>query len=875
MRQFKAAAVGAALSIFCTFILLTAAYARADEPAPRPFDISPQSLASALSEFARQSQQEILFAPDVVAQKLSSGVRGTMHPLAALKMLLQGSGLTITTTPNGAILVGAPGSAATSSGGERAAPLATGEDSSAQQENARGSFWDRFRLAQVDRGTTGDSSSAEKQSDQNPQNDTGREKLEEIIVTAQKRVERLQDVPVPVTAISADSLVERNQLRIQDYFTSVPGLSATPGDFHGSPYLSIRGLTTGGGFLNPTVGVVVDDVPYGSSTGLGGGFQAPDIDPSDLAQVEVLRGPQGTLYGASTIGGLLKFVSVDPSTKGVTGRIQGGISSVYNGDGIGYNVRGAANIPLSDTSAVRASGFTRRDAGYIDDPVLGLRGVNRTDAEGGRLAALWQPSENVSLKLSALLQHTDVDGAPTVDLQPGLGDLQHSDLPGTGPYGTRFQAYSATLTAKVGRAALTSLSGYTINSYSDTVDFTPALGAVTQGRFGVPGTPLHDSNETKKFTQEIRLTAPVGQRVELMLGAFYTDEDSLLVQDILVGDATGAVINLWSHSAPVTAYEEYAAFANLTFNITDRFDVQIGGRESQNRQTYKNTIVGPYGPVFLRLPSNPYVYPDVTTKENSFTYLLTPRLKVSPDLMVYARLASGYRPGGPNPNAVTVGLPTFFKPDQTQNYEIGIKGQVLERVLSFDASLYYIDWKDVQLNLTDPVSRVGYRFNAGSAKSQGVELSVESRPLTGLTIAGWAAWNHAVLGEDLPPTSTSARGLSGDRLPYSARWSGNLSVDQEFPLTSSVIGFAGGSFSYVGDRKGVFRSVALRQTFPAYTQVDLRAGVRHDSWTVNAFITNVADKRGVLTGGLGTSPNPLAFNYIQPRTAGLALSKTF
>src|SRR6266403_570119 len=153
MRQLKAAAVGTILSIFCTFILLTTAYARADQPAPRPFDISPQSLASALSEFARQSQQEILFAPEVVAQKLSSGVRGTMQPLAALKLLLKDSGLSFTTTPNGAILVGAPGSAAAplSSSEARASSQASGEDSSRDKDQkASRSFWDRFRLAQVD-----------------------------------------------------------------------------------------------------------------------------------------------------------------------------------------------------------------------------------------------------------------------------------------------------------------------------------------------------------------------------------------------------------------------------------------------------------------------------------------------------------------------------------------------------------------------------------------------------------------------------------------------------------------------------------------------------------------------------------------------------
>src|SRR6266853_1242703 len=169
MRQLKAAAVGAVLSIFCTFILLTAAYARADEPAARPFDIGPQSLAAALSEFARQSHEEILFAPDVVAQKLSSGVRGTMQPLAALKLLLKDSGLAFTTTPNGAILVGAPSGSAVnplSSGEERAA----GEDSSRENQSQDGaqkkSFWNRFLVAQVDQGKAASEASVERKEEQ-------------------------------------------------------------------------------------------------------------------------------------------------------------------------------------------------------------------------------------------------------------------------------------------------------------------------------------------------------------------------------------------------------------------------------------------------------------------------------------------------------------------------------------------------------------------------------------------------------------------------------------------------------------------------------------------------------------------------------------
>jgi hypothetical protein len=148
--------------------------------------------------------------------------------------------------------------------------------------------------------------------------------------------------------------------------------------------------------------------------------------------------------------------------------------------------------------------------------------------------------------------------------------------------------------------------------------------------------------------------------------------------------------------------------------------------------------------------------------------------------------------------------------------------------------------------------------------------------VTGLTIGGWVAWDDAVLTQAFP-TGSTAYGVPGDRLPYSSRFSGNLSVDQEFPLANHVTGFVGSTVSYVGDRVGEFAAVAPppgRQDLPAYARTDVRAGARYDSWTINFYVNNVADKRGLLSGGLNTSPS-FAFIYIQPRTAGLSLTKTF
>ena len=291
--------------------------------------------------------------------------------------------------------------------------------------------------------------------------------IAEVIVTAQKREERLQDVPIPMSVVDTTSLTVDNKVKITDFYSQVPGLSIAPSTMS-SQTLSIRGITTGAvgsGPPNPSpiVGVTVDDVPYG---GMGGGDQlVPDFDPGDLQRIEVLRGPQGTLYGASSMGGLVKFVTADPSFAGVSGRLEAGTNSVQNGSELGYTFRGSVNVPLSSDFAVRASAFTRQDPGYIDDPVLGLKGVNEDRASGGHLTALWQPTDTFSLKLSALYQTITGNGTSDVTPNPpaffgvpALRDLQQFYIRAVNTlgYDRKAQAYSALLAYKIGNAELVS-----------------------------------------------------------------------------------------------------------------------------------------------------------------------------------------------------------------------------------------------------------------------------------------------------------------------------------------------------------------------------------------------------------------------------------
>jgi len=700
--------------------------------------------------------------------------------------------------------------------------------------------------------------------------------LEEIIVTAQKKTENLLDVPVPVSVIQAQSLIDTNQLTLEDYFTQVPGLTVTPSGY-GVPQLSIRGITTGG-FTNPSVGITVDDVPYGSSSGIASGQEVTNFDPNDLQRIEVLRGPQGTLYGASALGGLLKYVTIDPSPAALSGQVQAGTADVYNGGTLGYNLRGAINVPLSDTLAVRASAFYREDPGYIDDILTGQNHVDRSYTAGGFLKALWQPSEDFSLRATALVQHFWSDGVSLA--YTGLGDLQQSAVWGSGAHNRDTQAYSATLTAKFGSVNLTAVTGYSIRKFTEWQDYTSIYASATQQQFGVTGTPISATGTTYRFTQEIRLDGSIGPKFEWLLGGYYNHEDSPADGVInAVVPTTGEFVGQWVQFNYPSTYEEYAAFGDLTYHFTDRFDVQLGGRQSTNRQTYSEYDVGPYVPIYEASPS-PYVYPEVHTKDSSFTYLLTPRFRISSDFMVYARFASGYRPGGPNLQSSTVLVPREYNPDTTRNYEIGVKGEVLDHRLLLDASVYYIQWNDIQLQLVNPTTGIFYYANGSKAKSQGLELSAQAKPLTGLSITGWVAWNDATLTEPLPPAA-AVIGNSGDRLPYSARFSGNLSLEQTFPLAAlarDLTGFVGGSVFYIGDRLGQFASVYLvppeRQDLPSYTKLDLRAGVDYGTWRLNLYVNNVTDKRGVLDGGLDLIPTN-AFFYLQPRTIGMAVSKTF
>ena len=816
--------------IVCGLILVAPALAAANS---LRFDIPAQPLPSALKAFAAQAHVQLLYVYKDVAQISGHAVRGELDSRKALEELLLHTGLEAVYRSDTEVTI--------RPSRPMPAPAARGLRRNSERQT----------------------------SDRAPANPPNTFRLQEVIVTAQKRKQLLRDVPIPVTAISASVLAHQNKSSLADYYFQVPGLSLTPNEDGGEATIAIRGITTGD-FANPTVGVTVDGVPFGPSTANGGAYFAPDIDPNDLARIEVLRGPQGTLYGASSMGGLVNYVTAEPSTEATGGQVELGLAQVHNGPGAGYNASAGLNVPVADTFAIRISGFARENPGYIEDIQTGGRGVNEVRACGGHLSALWRPSVQFSLKLSALFEDNRLSGSPYVTLGSGFGDLQQSFLPNSGTVERKMEAYSALANATIGRFDVTSVTGFSVSRLIDALDYTQAIGPLTALVFPTQNTLYTDNTHTAKFSQELRVATHLGEHIDWLVGGFYTHEYSPWALQFVAESPQTRPLGVFVDTQFSSAYVEQAAFTDLTYHFSPRFDVQFGGRESDILQTFAQVSTGPYTEAVLGQQS-PAVIPESVAHESAFTYLVTPKWRLSPNVMTYIRVASGFRAGGIN-SGVTVGLPPEFQPDKTDNYELGVKGSVLNRQVTFDASIYYIDWKNIQLSVLDPTNGQNYFANGSGAKSEGVELQVQAMPMRGLRLGWWISYDDAVLVRDLPADST-VYGAKGDRLPYTSRYSANGSVDYSFPLGQLVVS-SGAEVSYVGSRIGAFNTVPQRQYLPAYAKTDFHSRVQADEWTADFYVNNVTDERGIVGGGIGTAL-PQSFGIIEPRTIGISVTHVF
>lgn len=700
--------------------------------------------------------------------------------------------------------------------------------------------------------------------------DENNQGLQEIVVTAQKREERLIDVPIPVSVIDGDALAQNNFVKLTDYYTEVPGLNVAPGVL-GTTNLVIRGITAGT-LTSSTVGIMVDGVPVGAT----GAQQIPDIDPGDLARVEVLRGPQGTLFGVSSMGGLINFVTRDPSGDHVEGRVQADTEQVKNGADLGYTFRGSITAPVADGLWVNASGFTRRDAGYIDDPLTGAQGINQAYASGGRVGLNWRPNDVYSLKLSALYQTSRADSVDGfVILDQGLRDLQANTVKNGEAYDRDVQIYSAIFSANYGSVRFQSNTGYNVLSIHGSDDSSFANNVDSEAVWGVAGAPSLANTKSAKVSQEFRLNFPMSHFFDGLFGLFFDHETDLSGQTLIGTDPiTGKFYGVGYYNEGPSHNSEYAAFGNVTAHVLENFDIQGGARWAKIRSDADGSyIYGEYVPLPDWYGQAPPVFaPGSSQESTAVTYLVTPQYKITPNEMVYFRFSTGFRPGGSNGN--TPGAPPAYNPDQTKDYELGAKAEYLSGRLTIDASIYRINWVDIQL--TETIGTFIFTGNGGAARSQGVDVAIATKPMKGLNISAWASWNNAI-NTELPANLASFSPLSGTLgqvLPYAPRFSGNVSVTQDIVLTDTVAGYVGGEVAYIGDRKAEFKNPFLsqRQDLPAYAKVDFKLGARFQTWDAHFYLNNATDRRGLISAAYIP---PDGYYIIRPRTLGLSVAKRF
>lgn len=707
--------------------------------------------------------------------------------------------------------------------------------------------------------------------------------VDEIVVTAQKRTQVLRDIPQSISVVGGETLERQQANNFQDYLGLIPGLSleeSTPGQSR----VVLRGINTGS--VSATVAVYVDETPFGSSSGLvNGGILAGDFDTFDIARVEVLRGPQGTLYGASSLGGVLKFVTNAPELGMLEGRGRVGVETVEGGD-VGYSTQGVLNVPLGDSFAVRASGFYRKEAGFID--AIGTVGsdvesnINDAEIYGGRVSALFEPSDRVSFRATAILQDIDANESSSFEADqttyaPLYGRMtQTRFIPEYTK--TRYRLYNGLAEVDLGFANLTSSTSYNTLDRDVLVDNTFVLGSLIDALFGISaGVQRHDVNDIRKFTQEVRLSSPSNERFEWLVGGYYTRETGAIQQVLTATDpATDEILP--PSTVPLIAdvtldsvYKEYAGFANATWHVLPRFDLTFGGRYSHNKQSADQQIISPV--------LGDSLYPTARSSENVFTYSVAPRFELSDSASIYARVAKGYRPGGPNVvlPPLPPGTPLTYDSDSLVSYEAGLKADWLDRTLSVDVSAFYLDWSDIQLFAI--VEGVGFNANGGTAVSKGFEGTATLRPTDGLSVTINAAHTDAYLTEDTDPATG---GMKGDALPFTPKWSASVSGDYEWSLTDNLTAYAGASLRFVGEQSADFEyayrvEFGRQRQLPAYEVVDLRAGVSAGRWSLDAYVKNLANKRGYTSaGGAGDLPNDaINVSVIRPRTIGLSLTAGF
>ena len=730
--------------------------------------------------------------------------------------------------------------------------------------------------------------------------------LDTVVVTANKRAENIREIAASISVVGERQLENMGANSLVDYASLIPGLQVQNGGAPGLTTVALRGISPLSS--GATVATYIDEVPVGSS----GIYQSAntlslDLLPYDINRVELLRGPQGTLYGAGAIGGLLKYVTRAPETSGEEFRIGAGYGAVDNGD-TAWKVRLGASVPLKDERLGMRISFARNEIpGYIDNEVDSRKDVNAGEQIGARAALFWD-GDDVDVNFGYLEQRIRADGRAQVALDPDTQQPLFGDTTDRfwqpQPFSKDLRLTSLSVDWDLGWADLVSATGWSQTDTLDQIDASVQFGEVANLLLGLPepgSSYVRYTFDLDKFTQELRLTSKGGGTFEWMVGAFYTKEDARQDQRVWLGQLDGsplpapydAMYGTLAVLALPSTYKEIALFANGSWRISDRFKIDAGIRGARNDQWFSQNvsegILAPIGDA----PGE--------SDEDVFTWSLSPQFKLADDVMLYARVATGYQPGGPN--VALPGIPPQVDSSMLTSYELGLKSQFADRRVQLDATAFRIDWDDVQV--ASSFNGIGGLVNGGAATSQGVELAALFRATDNLQFGLNAAYTDAKVKNDFEPTVIPQgaydvvlnTGLAGDRMPYSPKWSWSATAEYAFITAGGYSGQVGGAFRWVGERANDTTerqritapgdpSVILQEELTpplqigSYHAFDLYAGIGRWGWEVRAYVNNLTNERGwssmaPIAGQLSGVTAQLAAVPIQPRTYGLEFDFRF
>jgi len=745
----------------------------------------------------------------------------------------------------------------------------------------------------------------------NAQADDSVPTLEEVTVTAQKVTENLRDVPISVSVVDAAQLQNQHIYDFADLSRAVPNFSFSSNGNPGGSILEMRGISSAAG-ASP-VAIYLDDVSITERT-VGGSVGQPEPELLDIQQVEVLRGPQGTLYGASAEAGVLKFRThpVDLNSFDASTLAEG--SDTHDG-GANYRVNGVLNVPLIEgVVGIRLAAQSDHTSGFIDrySPDTGglvASNINSHSSTVARLSLTAKPFDALSVTTSVFYQRTAFDSTDTVTL--GLAPLSTNQLVPDGGY-NKLIIPSLTVQYDAGWADFTSVtSDYTRNApftYDGTVFNSVYIGqCVLDGLCGSPPVtdlngnlsgskisalpaPALDSFFTRQISQELRLNSKPyvsgSSPLTWVAGLYYQGSDDRISDyEYITGFnnvftslyGTGALNNIFGGPLPddlvffgVYRFREkqYSAFGDLTYHLNDALRASAGLRYLEASLDLNRAAGGFFNGG------------DSSFSGESRDHAITPKFSLEYDVtqeaMVYATASKGFRLGGPNSPVISfcdsdlanLGLtkaPDAYGHDSLWNYELGTKLRPTGAI-AINTSVFYDRWSQLQQSIALPDCGSGFTTNLGAAVSYGVESDVTARVIQGMTVSASAGYTHATLSDSIPTMDIQA----GSRVEGVPQWNGSVSIEYERPLSQMVSGVIRANYNYVADSHGTLIATDPDYFRPAYGIAGASIGALYRNWEISLFAKNLFNEQKIIQT---PSHADVPIGYVlPPRTIGLSIS---